>query len=154
MTVYEMYKEVENTPKWADTTEKIMKSYDKTLKRIEKQHPEIYEDIKRDLYICVNGYHFDERLLKEAYSKMINDNGTKAPKWSVAETTSVANSNGIQFLNFNEYDWNYVMNMIYSDYYDILKDSLMNYIQMANKFLNDKDAPDGKALRYYLAMEY
>ena len=40
------------------------------------------------------------------------------------------------------------MNMIYSDYCEVLGDNVTSYVRMAHKFLNDKDAPDGKALRY------
>lgn len=83
---------------------------------------------------------------------MINDDGTTAPKWSVSDTTSVAMSNNVEFEHFNQYDWCYVMNMMYSDYREVLGDSLSMYVKMSKKFLFDKDAPKGKALRYYLAM--
>lgn len=72
----------------------------------------------------------------------------------VMETTQVANSSGVKFDKFNEYDWNYVMNMIYSDYVSILGSNVSSYAKMAEKFLMDKDAPDGKALRYAMAMKY
>ena len=72
----------------------------------------------------------------------------------VMETTQVANSSGIKFDKFNEYDWNYVMNMIYSDYVSILGSNVSSYAKMSEKFLMDKDAPDGKALRYAMAMKY
>lgn len=60
---------------------------------------------------------------------------------------------GISFRDFNEYDWNYAMNMIYSDYCEVLGDNVTSYVRMAHKFLNDKDAPDGKALRYAMCMK-
>lgn len=31
--------------------------------------------------------------------------------------------------------------------------NVASYVKMANKFLKDKDAPEGKALRYYMAMK-
>jgi hypothetical protein len=30
---------------------------------------------------------------------------------------------------------------------------MKHYVKMAKKFLEDKDAPEGKALKYYLAMK-
>lgn len=153
MTVFEMYKEIENTSKWASSTEQIIKSYDRTLERIKKAHPNIYSEIKEELYVCLNGYHFTREMLSKAYEDMINDNGTKAPKWSVEETSSVAEQYSIEMDTFNACDWNYAMNMIYSDYVGVLGDSVVNYVNMADKFLHDKDASEGKALRYYFAMK-
>ena len=73
---------------------------------------------------------------------------------SLGNTTGRATStNGVSFRDFNEYDWNYAMNMIYSDYCEVLGDNVTSYVRMAHKFLNDKDAPDGKALRYAMCMK-
>ena len=44
------------------------------------------------------------------------------------------------------------MNMIYSDYYGSVPNETSVYVKMARKFLEDKDAEYGKALKYYLAM--
>ena len=61
--------------------------------------------------------------------------------------------NGIPFDKFNKYDWNYVMNIIYSDYYGSIGNSIDSYFKIAKKFLMRKDAPEGKALKYYIAMK-
>ena len=60
---------------------------------------------------------------------------------------------GISFDKFNKYDWNYVMNMIYSDYYGAIGNNTESYVKVAKKFTMDKDAPEGKALKYYIAMK-
>lgn len=44
----------------------------------------------------------------------------------------------------HEADWHYVLNMIYSDYYKSGR-SDETYIGLAKDFLDDPDAPDGKA---------
>ena len=136
------------------TIQKIIESYDKVLLQLEKAHKSIYNEVINELYIDINGYHFNAEMLSNALKMMVNDDGSEAPKWSVEETNNVANQYGIIFDEFNEYDWNYVMNMIYSDYCLILKDNIINYVNMSRKFLNDKDAPKGKALRYFFAMHY
>lgn len=131
---------------------KLLEKFDEVLKMIKHAHPDKYHKIKDDIYVLINGYHFNEDMLKCALDCMVNDDGTKVPKWDLDQTTQVANSNGILFDNFNEYDWNYVMNMVYSDYVNIFGDNLAYYIKLAMKFLIDKDAPEGKALRYYMAL--
>lgn len=45
------------------------------------------------------------------------------------------------------------MNMMYSDYYKAGGNNVNFYVELAKAFLMDKDAPEGKALRYYLAMK-
>lgn len=150
MSMKHMYQQAMNHP---EVIEKMMEDFDIVMDIIKVEHPERYRDIKTNLYILVNGYHFDEDTLNDIYEDMVNDDGSRVPKWSVEETNSVARSNGISFRDFNEYDWNYAMNMIYSDYCEVLGDNVTSYVRMAHKFLNDKDAPDGKALRYAMCMK-
>ena len=45
------------------------------------------------------------------------------------------------------------MNMVYSDYYGSIPNDPVAYAKVAKKFIEDKDAPEGKALRYYSAMK-
>lgn len=153
MILEKMYKDVKNNPKGIEIMEKTVRVIDKHLEQFKEAHPDKYQDIENCLYVIAYGYHFSKDMLDEYLSHMINDDGTKAPKWSVAETTQVARSNGIPFTKFNEYDWNYVMNMIYSDYCTVLGDNLISYVKMSHKFLDDKDAPEGKALRYAMCMK-
>lgn len=44
------------------------------------------------------------------------------------------------------------MNMVYSDYYGAIPNDTATYFKLAKKFIDDKDAKQGKALSYYLAM--
>lgn len=153
MKVYEMYVKIKGTPKWDEGTEHIMHTFDKVLDMLEKAHPDKYREIHNELYIAVNGYHFNEDMLKDSFKTMKNDDGSKAPKWSVKETNDAARSHGVAFADFNEYDWNYTMNMLYSDYCMVLGDNETSYVKMAEKFLDDKDGPDGKALIYSMCMK-
>lgn len=61
------------------------------------------------------------------------------------------NGGGWGCKNYNIYDLYYTLNMVRSDYY---KDGQapQYYADLAFDFLEDKDAPEGKAKRYYLAM--
>lgn len=112
-----------------------------------------FETLELHLYKEINGCHFNEWMLKKALADIENEDGTKGGHWSVDETDGVARNYNVNLKNYNSYDWNYVMNMIYSDYYGSVPNELSSYVKLANKFINDKDAHDGKPLRYYLAFK-
>jgi len=114
--------------------------------------PKAYWDVMHDLHVLANGYYFDEECALWAVSQMQNEDGTKGQHWSIADTTSVAQSNGIMFDTFNVYDWYYVLNMTYSDYFSLIGSSVPTYIQFAKAWIMDKDAAEGKAYRYFQAI--
>lgn len=120
------------------------------IKRYDK---EMYEDYENEIYFMLNGYHFNEMLLEKALISMENVDGSKGAHWSLSQTKDVMQRNRMSSDKFNEYDFNYVMNMMYSDYVNALGREDDNYIQLSKAFLMDPDAPDGKALRYYMAMK-
>lgn len=123
------------------------------LTMIKETNDDLYEKLEMYLYKQMYGCHFTDWLLEKATSKFTNEDGTKGPHWTLEQTNNVARQNGISFEHFNEYDWNYVMNMMYSDYYGAVSNDVTTYYKMARKFLEDKDAREGKALAYYLAMK-
>lgn len=119
------------------------------VKRIDE---DVYKDIEMYLYQEVYGCHFNKWLLEKALKGMVNEDGTTGGHWTLEQTTNVARSSGIDLTKYNEYDWCYVLNMIYSDYYGAVQNDVSAYVKLAKKFLDDKDAVDGKALKYYLNM--
>lgn len=153
MSVYKMYEKVKGTPEFDKAMTEMVKCFDDVMTHMKEVYPDKYKEIKSHLYVAFNGWHFNEDMLKDTYENMVSDDGSPVPKWTVQETSNVGRSSGVSFKDFNEYDWNYVMNMIYSDYCEVLGDNVMSYVKMANKFLNDKDAPEGKALRYAMCMK-
>ena len=133
--------------------EQLREFVNDALNMLKETNTDIYENLEMYLYKEIHGCHFTEWLDEKATSKMINEDGSTGAHWTVDQTTSVAKQNNITFDKFNEYDWNYVMNMIYSDYYGAIPNELSYYVKMSKKFLEDKDAKSGKALTYYLAMK-
>ena len=125
----------------------------KALDKIKVQNKNLYDDLELHLYKEIYGCHFSDWLLEKALNCMKNKDGTERGHWDLEQTNSVARQHDIRFDHFNEYDWNYVMNMIYSDYYKSSYDT-SRYVEMAKDFIMDKDAPSGKALKYYMAMKY
>ncbi len=135
------------------TDDQIRDFADDAMSMIKETNPELYEQLETYLYKEIYGCHFSDWLLEKATKEMQNEDGTTGAHWTLDQTTSVAKQNGINFDKFNQYDFNYVMNMIYSDYYGSVNNDLSTYVKMALKFLQDKDAKEGKALHYYMAMK-
>lgn len=124
-----------------------------TLSMLKETQHDLYEDLELHLYKSIYGKHFSDWLLDKATKTMVNEDGSYGPHWTLEETSSVAKNMNLTFKEYNEYDWNYVMNMIYSDYYGAVSNEISIYASLAKKFLTDKDAKEGKALCYYLAMK-
>ena len=122
------------------------------MSMLKETNQETYEDLEMYLYKMLYGKHFSDWLVAKATKEMVNDDGTTGPHWTLEQTNSVAKSIGVSFAKYNEYDWNYTMNMMYSDYYGVFGNDTNIYGKMARKFLEDKDAPEGKAFCYYMAM--
>ena len=132
------------------TFEQLKNFTDNALSMLKETNPKTYDDLEVYLYKEIYGCHFCDWLLEKATKNMINEDGTVGPHWTVDQTSSVAKSNGIAFDEFNEYDWNYVMNLLYSDFYGAVSNDTNTYAKMAKKFLMDKDANKGKPFNYYL----
>lgn len=135
-------------------SEQIKEFVDYAIKEIKSYNEHLYESMEMCLYKKVYGYHFCDWMLAKALQNMINEDGTHGGHWTVSNTNSFAKQYGISFTDFNEYDWNYVMNMIYSDYYGAVPNDTSTYVKLSDKFIRDKDVGVGKAFKYYVAMNY
>lgn len=57
---------------------------------------------------------------------------------------------GIKCIGFNRWDLYFVMNMLYSDYYNVLGSDTATYVKMNKAWFEDPDVSEGKAYRYYM----
>ena len=114
---------------------------------VRKKDPELTEKFLIKIDLLLNP-HFTEETAKHVVSKMLNKDGSVGEHWTYEQTSSVLKSEGFKF---EEADWYYVLNMMYSDYYKSGRTD-ETYIGLAKDFLDDADAPEGKAKRYYKAM--
>ena len=94
--------------------------------------------------------HFTKETAEYAVSHFDNKDGSRGAHWTYDQTSSVRKSKD---LDYEEGDWYYALNMIYSDYYKSGR-SDDTYIELAIDFLDDIDAPSCKAKKYYLGMKY
>lgn len=132
--------------------EQLREFIDDTLGMIKETHHDLYETLEMHLYKEMYGCHFNDWLLEKALKNMINEDGTIGGHWNIEQTNQVARQNGISFDKFNQYDFNYVMNMMYSDYYGYVSNDVSSYFKLTKAFLMDKDSKEGKAFNYYIAM--
>lgn len=98
--------------------------------------------------------------LAKLHHGVVEDKGL----WDVSDTTKIANSIGINFNDswFNEYSFNYVMNMVRADNYDAMTkfcneypavkqyivDNPKYYAYLAEAWIDDEDAPKAKLMLY------
>lgn len=115
--------------------------------------PELYEEMECELYEHIYGPHFTDWKYDCAVSKLENADGSKGAHWKVSDVADYARSKGLSYKGFNEYDLAYVMNIMFSDYYGAVPDSTDSFFKLAVAFLEDKDAPEGKAWKYWKAMK-
>lgn len=84
-----------------------------------------------ELFVSINGEHLTEEMAKKAVSKMKNEDGTIGEHFTVDLSKVLADRNGVTWKNFNEFDWYYVLNMVYSDYYKLFGSDDSMYIKLA-----------------------
>lgn len=101
--------------------------------------------------------HFSEKAYYDAVGGMENEDGTRGAHYSLEEVKDIIGKQekgkDFDMGSNNLFDYAFCLNMVYSDYYGSVEDKEENYIKLANAFIFDKDAGDGKALRYWLAMK-
>lgn len=96
----------------------------------------------------------DEELTKEdAMSwmyNMKNEDGSFGAHWDLEQTRPYMEPRGV---TCELWKWAAVMNMMYSDYCKAARKNSVDrpefYADLAAAFLDDKDAPEDKAWRYY-----
>ena len=120
---------------------------------LKRSMPELYEDMECELYEHIYGDHFTKWKYDWAVSKLVNKDGTTGPHWSISDITNYAKNHGASYRDYNEWDMAYILNVMYSDYFGAVPDNVESYFKLANAFLDDKDAPAGKAFLYYKAMQ-
>lgn len=101
----------------------------------------------------VYGWHFTEESAKRAVSMMENADGSKGEYWTLKDVEDVVKAMGIDLSkkSYNLYDLYYVLNMERSDYYEP-DQAPQYYVKRAFQFLDDKDACEGKAKKYFVAI--
>ena len=149
MNLKEIMDSVKNTPNSKEVMTEWQDIIIRLMNELKGMNPNVYQRFYDKFYRSVFGDHFSEELAMKAVMNMENIDGSKGEHWTIEQTTSVAKQYGVVFGTFNKYDWYYVLNMMYSDYYKLFNSSTDTYVKLAKAWLEDPDVEEGKAYRYY-----
>ena len=107
-----------------------------------ESHPEIYKKYKTELYEMAYG----KNLSDEMAEKWVKDMKPIGMHWTIEETTNAMKSLGY---NFDDVDFFTVANMMYNDYYNLVKDDEELALKLAKDWLDDVDAKKDKLYCYW-----
>ena len=107
-----------------------------------ESHPEIYEKYKIELYEMAYG----KKLNNEMAEHWVKEMKPVGLHWTIEETTNAMQSLGY---NFDITDYFVVANMMYNDYYDLVKDDETLALRLAKDWLSDEDAKTDKLYCYW-----
>lgn len=86
-----------------------------------------------------HGCHiFNEDLYCEATSHFVNPDGSHGPHWSIGTIKAKSGITNFAEKGYTEYDYAYVVNMLYSDYGNVFAEPSY-YLKMAKNYLSDGD---------------
>lgn len=109
---------------------------------IKENHPEMYEKYKIELYEMAYGRKISEEMA-EAWVKEMQPVGIH---WTMEETTNAMQSLGY---NFDKIDYYVVANMMYNDYFDLVREDETLALKLAKDWLSDEDAKQDKLYCYW-----
>ena len=110
--------------------------------KMKESHHDLYEHYKMCLYEMAEG----KMLNEEMANKWVETMKPFGKKWTMEETTDAMNSLGYKDRTI---DYFISSNMIYNDYYDLVRDNEEMALKMAHEWLNDIDSGDNKLYNYW-----
>lgn len=114
---------------------------------IEKSEPEFYNHIKTEIYEMVYGKTINETMAKD-WTHLMRPAGEH---WNIEATTKAMQDLGY---NCDRVDFYVVSNMLYNDYYNIVKDDESLALKMAYDWLNDEDISSSGKEKLYNYYKY
>ena len=107
-----------------------------------ESHHELYEKYKMELYELAYGKVINEEMAHD-WVKSMQPAGMH---WTMQETTEAMKSLGY---DLNDIEFYVVANMMYNDYFDIVKPNEELALRLAYDWLKDEDAKEHKLYRYW-----
>lgn len=115
---------------------------DELICDLKEKNPKLYKKYKEELYELANGKILTEDMAYVWVEEMIPEH----EHWTIEETTKAMNN-----LNYDcdKIDYYVVANMMYNDYYELVKNDEEMALKMAYMWLNDEDSVKDKLYEYY-----
>lgn len=133
---------------WEEVSEKT----DHLLKELGRTFPKQVEEYLKDLEDILLYPPYTEKEARDIVAGFVNKDGTRGGHWSLEEVRDVA-KNKPEVKKYDCHDFYITLNMMYSDYYNP-KWTMEDYLEFAEDFLGDEDAPKSKLRRYIHAMKH
>lgn len=122
--------------------ESLMDVIDMLMCEVKEDEPELYNHIECVLYEDAYGKKINEEMAHQWVKNM----QPVAMHWTMEETTGAAKSSGY---SVNPIEFYVVANMMYNDYYNIVKEDETMALRLAKEWLTDKDAKECKLYEYW-----
>jgi hypothetical protein len=125
-----------------DDMQKLGDMLSEIIYETKDSHPEIYHKYKMELYEMAYG----KKISEEMAENWVKDMKPIGIHWTIDETTNAMQSLGY---NFDKIDFYVVANMMYNDYFDLVKDDETLALKLAKDWLSDEDAKEDKLYCYW-----
>lgn len=137
-----MHKKYLNNINFEHHRDKIEDIIDMLMCEVKDKEERLYNHIEMELYELAYGKKISEEMAEHWVQKM-KPNGKH---WNIDETNNAMYSLGY---NLDQIDFFVVSNMIYNDYYNLVKENEELALKMAEDWLKDTDAKDDKLYNYW-----
>lgn len=121
---------------------KLNEMLDNLICDLKTKDPKMYHEYKDDLYELAFGKKISDQM---AYD-WVHNMKPEHEHWTLDETTSAMRKMGY---NCDRLEFYVVANMMYNDFYEVVKDNQELALSMAYLWLDDEDAKEGKLYNYY-----
>lgn len=125
-----------------DDMYKLNDMLDELICELKDTNHDLYEQYKMNLYEMAYGGKIDKNVAE----KWVKNMEPVGLHWTIEETTDELNQSNY---NCDSISFFVVSNMMYNDYYDIVKEADTLAFKMAYDFLTDEDSVDNKLFKYY-----
>lgn len=132
------------------TNDILIEVFNNSIAPLKHKDANLYNEIVNGLYVECYGEHFSDWLAQHAVHQMKNVDGSEGEHWSIGQIDDIIRQHSIKCDNFNRWDLYYVMNMFFSDYYNVFGTDTSTYVKLSKAWFNDVDVLEGKAYRYYM----
>lgn len=137
-----MHKKYMHDIDFAKHKESLMDVIDMLMCEVKEEEPELYKHIECTLYEDAYGKKINEEMAHQWVRSM----QPVGMHWTMEETTGAMKSLGY---SLNSIEFYVVANMMYNDYYGIVKEDETLALKLAKDWLDDKDAKECKLYEYW-----
>lgn len=131
----------EKMKEWGDLFENLMET-------IKESHPDLYKKYYIEFYKINFGEHLDECLAKYWVDNMISSTGFKGEKFTKQDSDEIAKQLNLSFDGYNDWDWCAILNMVWSDYSQVIGNNMSMCQSIAKATIEDVDVKN-KAFNYF-----